>query len=155
MRRRVGHISHFILIFIMIVLGCDTKETTLPQIRYGEETCDRCRMIISEKRFAAAYRTVEDVPRKFDDFGCAILHQIEQDEQVKQFWVYDYKESAWLDTAHAFFVQSTDVLTPMGYGVAAVKTESEAQRLANSTNGQIVEFNQLQHILKREKGDKK
>ena len=133
----------------MIVLGCDTQKTTLPQIRYGAETCNRCRMIISEKRFAAAYRTIENDLRKFDDLGCAVLHRTEQNEQVKQFWVYDYKERDWLDTGQAFFVQSADLLTPMGYGIAAVKTQPEAELLAKNANGQIVKFNQLQHILKR------
>ncbi len=136
-----------VIIMSVITLSCNTKEETLPRIRYGEETCDRCRMIISEKRFAAAYQTGENVMQKFDDLGCAVIYRNEHSERIKHFWVYDYEETAWLDTAQVFFVRSTDLLTPMGYGIVAVKTKIEAQRLAENTNGELVEFNQLQHIL--------
>ena len=152
MKRRKGDSSRFALMVIIIsviVISCNTREETLPHIRYGEETCARCRMIISERRFASAYRTNDNSLRKFDDLGCAVLHRVEQGEQIKQFWAYDYEETAWLDKLQAFFVHSKDLLTPMGYGIVAVKTEKEARRLAENTNGQIVEFDQLQHILQR------
>jgi len=135
------------MVMSVIAISCNSKEDTLPHIRYGQETCDRCRMIISEKRFAAAYQTDENVMRKFDDLGCAVIHRTERGERIKQFWAYDYEETAWLDTAQVFFVRSAELLTPMGYGIVAVKTKIEARRLAEKTKGQIVEFNQLQHIL--------
>jgi len=148
-QRKRGMLRFILTVIIMSVMatGCDTKEQTLPRIRYGEETCHRCRMIISEKRFAAAYQTDENAMRKFDDLGCAVIHRTERGERIKQFWAYDYEETAWLDTAQVFFVRSAELLTPMGYGIVAVKTKIEARRLAEKTKGQIVEFNQLQHIL--------
>ena len=152
MREKKDNNAYLILITIvmsLITINCNTGEDTLPQIRYGEESCDRCRMIISEKRFASAYRTDDGILRKFDDLGCAVLHRAEQNEQVKQFWVYDYGETDWLDKTEAFFVSSRELLTPMGYGIIAVKTKIQAQSLAENNNGQIVEFDQLQHILQR------
>ena len=146
-----GDGSRFVLMVILIsvmAIGCSPREETLPRIRYGEETCDRCRMIISEKRFASAYRTYDNILRKFDDLGCAVLHRAEQDEEIKQFWTYDYEETDWVDRAQAFFVHSKDLLTPMGYGIVAVKTEKKARQLVENTNGRIVEFDQLQYILR-------
>lgn len=151
-RKKKGISAYLIPVIILmsvITINCNTGEETLPQIRYGEESCDRCRMIISEKRFAAAYRADDGTLRKFDDLGCAVLYRVEQNEEVRQFWVYDYGETAWLDKTEAFFVSSRDLLTPMGYGIVAVKTETQAQSLAENNNGQIVEFDQLQHILQR------
>lgn len=151
-RHKKGSSAYLILITIvisLITINCNTGEETFPRIRYGEESCDRCRMIISEKRFASAYRTDDGILRKFDDLGCAVLHRVEQNEQVKQFWVYDYGETDWLDKTEAFFVSSRELLTPMGYGIIAVKTKIQAQSLAENNNGQIVEFDQLQHILQR------
>lgn len=150
MKRREGDCSRFVLMVIIIsvmAIGCNTREETVPRIRYGEETCDRCRMIISERRFASAYRTNDNILRKFDDVGCALLHRVEQSEVIKQFWAYDYEETSWLDKSQVFFVHSKDLLTPMGYGIVAVKTEEHARQLAKKTSGQIVEFDQLQHIL--------
>ena len=148
LRRKTGA-AYVIWIFVLTTLGCQDKAPMTPHIRYGEETCDRCGMIISEQRFASAYRTDENVMRKFDSLGCAVLHQSEENVSAEQFWTYDYYESTWLETTQAFFVESSDLLTPMGYGIVAVKTKHEAETLAQETKGQILEFSQLRRFLEQ------
>ena len=150
MERRKALILRFTLIAFVIGLtatGCGSKDEGLPRIRYGEETCDRCRMIISEKRFAAAYRTEFGELRKFDDLGCAALHQKEQEETITQFWGYDYEETDWLEIRQAFLVHSSELLTPMGYGIAVLPTTEKATALAKKVDGRIVQFDQLYPIL--------
>ena len=139
----------FIVVFIigLITPGCGARDDGPPRIRYGEETCDRCRMIISEKRFAAAYRTGSGALRKFDDLGCATLHREERQEMTTQFWGYDYEETGWLNAKRAFLVHSPELLTPMGYGIAVLPTPEKAAILAEKVNGQIVQFDQLYSIL--------
>jgi len=136
-----------LVIYSITGIGCRSDNDALPSIRYGEDACDRCRMIISEKQFAAAYKIESGDVWKFDDLGCAILHQQEHGETVKQFWVYDYKETAWLDVKQAFFVHSSNLLTPMGYGIAAFTTEANAENLSKKMNDHIVPFDQLMQIL--------
>lgn len=138
------------ILFLMgtIATGCQSRNNSLPRIRYGEESCDRCRMIISEKRFAVAYRTESGDLRKFDDIGCAVLHREEGKETVKQFWGYDYKETTWLDAREAFFVHSPNLTTPMGYGIVALPTKEQAIGLAKKVNGQVLQFDQFQQVLK-------
>lgn len=150
MERRKALILRFTLIAFVIGLtatGCGSQNDGPPRIRYGEETCDRCRMIISEKRFAAAYRTESGELRKFDDLGCAALHQKEREETAAQFWGYDYEESGWLDSKQAFLVHSSELVTPMGYGIAILPTEAQASALAEKVNGQIVEFDNIYSTL--------
>lgn len=150
MERRKALMLRFTLIAFVIGLtatGCGSKDEGLPRIRYGEETCDRCRMIISEKRFAAAYRTESGALRKFDDLGCAALHQKEQEETIAQFWGYDYEETGWLEVKQAFLVHSSELLTPMGYGIAVLPTTEKATALAKKVDGRIVQFDQLYPIL--------
>ena len=145
-------ISGFISIVFMIgllIAGCGSQNNVIPRIRYGEETCDRCRMIISEKRFAAAYRTESGALRKFDDLGCAALHQKEQGEMAAQFWGFDYEETDWLDVKQAFLIHSSELLTPMGYGIAVLPTVDKATALAEKVNGRIVQFDQLYSILQQ------
>lgn len=135
------------LVIGSVMISCGSQDSGLPRIRYGEETCDRCRMIISEKRFAAAYRTDSGALRKFDDLGCAILYPKEQDETVAQLWGYDYEETNWLDVRQAFLVHSSELLTPMGYGIAVLSTAEQATALAAKINGRIVQFDQLYPLL--------
>lgn len=141
--------TSIVLIIGLLIAGCGSQNNGVPRIRYGEETCDRCRMIISEKRFAAAYRTESGALRKFDDLGCAALHRKEQGETVTQFWGYDYEETDWLDVKRAFLVHSSDLLTPMGYGIAVLGTVEKATALAEKVDGQIVQFDQLYSILQQ------
>lgn len=135
------------LVVSFITVGCGSRDDGAPRIRYGEETCDRCRMIISEKRFAAAYRTKTGEWRKFDDLGCAILHLDALKEAATQFWGYDFEESGWLDARQAFLVRSPDLITPMGYGIAVLPTAVKASALVEKVNGQLVTFDQLNSIL--------
>lgn len=131
----------------LILVGCGQRDDGVPRIRYGEETCDRCRMIISEKRFAAAYRTTSGALRKFDDLGCAVLYSEGQSEEVSQFWGYDYEEAGWLNAGQAFLVHSRELVTPMGYGIVVFSTAEKAAALAEKVNGQVVQFDQLNSIL--------
>lgn len=131
----------------LILVGCGQRDDGIPRIRYGEETCDRCRMIISEKRFAAAYRTTSGALRKFDDLGCAVLYSEGQSEEVSQFWGYDYEEAGWLNAGQAFLVHSPELVTPMGYGIAVFSSAEKAAVLAEQVNGQLVQFDQLNSIL--------
>lgn len=147
--RRTPILGFTSIVFVIgfIIAGCGTQDQGPPRIRYGEETCDRCRMIISEKRFAAAYRTESGALRKFDDLGCAALHPKEQAETITQLWGYDYEETDWLDVRQAFLVHSSELLTPMGYGIAVLPTAEKAATLAEKVSGRIVQFDQLYPIL--------
>ena len=147
----ISGFTSIVFVIGLIVAGCGTEANGPPRIRYGEETCDRCRMIISEKRFAAAYRTESGTLRKFDDLGCAVLHPKEQGETIAQFWGYDYEETDWLDVQQAFLVHSSELLTPMGYGIAILSTAEKATALAAKVNGRIVQFDQLYPILQPKK----
>jgi copper chaperone NosL len=147
---KIRKLSAFtILIFSAILAGCRSSDENLPDIRYGEEACVRCRMIINEKRFAAVYRTESGTLKKFDDLGCAVLHLEADKRPVKQFWVHDYEGDAWLDTKAAVFVHSTGISTPMGYGIVTLATHEGAAALAKRVNGQILPFNQLQGVLQQ------
>lgn len=151
-KRRTPILGFPSIVFVigLTIAGCATQEQGPPRIRYGEETCDRCRMIISEKRFAAAYRTESGALRKFDDLGCAALYRKEQEETITQFWGYDYEEADWLEVRQAFLVHSSELLTPMGYGIAVLPTAEKATALAAKLNGRIVQFDQLYRILQPE-----
>lgn len=143
----ISGFTFIVFVVSIITVGCGPLDDGVPRIRYGEETCDRCRMIISEKRFAAAYRTEAGQLRKFDDLGCAILHREAHEEAVTQFWGYDFEETGWLDVRKAFLVRSPDLITPMGYGIAVLPTAVKASALVEKVNGQLVKFDQLNSIL--------
>lgn len=108
--------------------GC--SRTVLPEgmaeIKWDRDTCVRCSMVISDRRFAAQ---VHGGPKKhtfkFDDIGCVVFWLKSQEwgnEAATKIWVADSgggDEVTWLDARQAHYVGGR--VSPMGYNFAAVR----------------------------------
>jgi len=113
-----------------------------PDIRYGEDSCERCLMIINEARFAAAYMTDAGETRRFDDIGGMVAYIDEISEDVAVFWVHDFDTEGWLKAEEAFYVESQQQ-TPMGFGVIAFADQQRADQWATENEGVMLSFADL------------
>ena len=113
-----------------------------PDILYGEDTCDRCLMIINEARYAAAYVTADDQARRFDDIGGMLAYNQEMSEEVAVFWVHDFDTEAWLKAEEAYFVKSKQI-TPMGFGIVAFDGQDRAKAWTVEKDGMVMTFAEL------------
>jgi nitrous oxide reductase accessory protein NosL len=109
-----------------LLTGCKPS-TDLPEgmveIKWDRDTCVRCSMVISDRRFAAQVRGgPKQGSYKFDDIGC-VVHWLEQQEWGKdpavRIWVADSQDQSWLDARKAWYVGAKT--SPMGYNFAAVR----------------------------------
>ena len=99
----------------------------MAEIKWDRDTCVRCSMVISDRRFAAELRGGEkDTTFKFDDIGCAVfwLRDKARDypwmaEAATRFWVADAsgRGDKWLEARKAHY--SGGAMSPMGYNQAA------------------------------------
>lgn len=101
----------------------------MAEIKWDRDTCSRCSMVISDRRFAAEIRGgPKDTVFKFDDLGCLAfwLRDKATDfpwlaEPATRIWVADSASTAeqpsWLDARKAHY--SSGRKSPMGYGYAA------------------------------------
>ncbi len=99
----------------------------MAEIKWDRDTCARCSMVISDRRFAAEMRGGEkDMVFKFDDIGCAVfwLRDRQKDhpwlaDAATRFWVADVAGSGdrWLDARQAHYAGGR--LSPMGYNYGA------------------------------------
>jgi copper chaperone NosL len=110
-----------------------------PDIRYGEDVCDLCGMIISEARFAAGYITAEGETRRFDDIGNMVAYHLEMGEDVAVFWVHDYETAVWLRADEATLAYVADLITPMGSGLVAF-ADPDAAAEAVAGGGEVMDF---------------
>jgi hypothetical protein len=100
----------------------------MAEIKWDRDTCVRCSMVISDRRFAAELRGGEkNIVFKFDDIGCAVfwLRDKAKDypwmaEPATRFWVSEISGSGekWRDARTAKYTGGK--MSPMGYNQAAV-----------------------------------
>ena len=110
-----------------LLAGC-TKNAWpegMAEIKWDRDTCTRCKMVISDRRFAAEVRGgPKDEVFKFDDIGC-VAHWLKAQDwgngAAVRLWVADAgrpgSEVSWLDARKAQYVGGK--ASPMGYNFAA------------------------------------
>jgi len=118
----------FIVLSIFIFFsGCEKKDYTkeAAKMHWDRDMCERCKMAISERKFAVQAVDEKGKVYKFDDIGCLILWQKQErpDIKFKKIWITDAKTGEWIDAKKAKY--TTDAITPMGYGFAAYKSGTE------------------------------
>ncbi len=119
--------SLFRLTAVALLLGllaaCQQEPKTGPvEVKWDRDTCVRCSMALSEKRYAAQVRGgPKRQAYKFDDFGCAMFWLKDKpwaNEPATEIWVMDMRSDTWIDARRAYYVPNK--MTPMAYGFGAV-----------------------------------
>ena len=114
---------------VVLLLACgDVGPTGPPDLKLAVDVCDRCRMIISEPRYATVGRSHEGEVR-FDDLGCAEAYfaSLGHEQVSWRVWVHDFAVGGWVSTEDAWIVEDRRVTTPMGYGLLAFADKGLAQ----------------------------
>jgi copper chaperone NosL len=124
--------------------GCgDESNSGPPDIEYGRDVCAECHMIISEARYAAAYREEGREAYAFDDIVDMVTHgtraRVLADVDA---WVHDFLSEDWIEARTAWYVDA-DITTPMGGGVVAFEAEVDAQAFAEERGGQVLRWQEL------------
>ncbi len=111
----------FSLVLTLFFIGCEKKDYTKEpaKLHWDRDMCERCKMAISERKFAVEAVDEKGKVYKFDDIGCLVLWQkLEHPEiKFKKIWITDAKSGKWIDAEKAEY--TVDSITPMGYGFAA------------------------------------
>jgi nitrous oxide reductase accessory protein NosL len=121
MSRWLRHFAVFLLLGLLA--ACHQEPKTGPvEVKWDRDTCVRCSMALSDKRFAAQVRGgPKHLAFKFDDFGCAVFWLKDKpwaDDPATEFWAMDMRSNQWIDARKASYVPNK--MTPMAYGFGAV-----------------------------------
>jgi copper chaperone NosL len=135
---------------LLLLTGCSRGSTTPtpPEIRYGEDICTHCQMIISDPRFAAAYAYEVDPGRfnsiAFDDIGDMIDYAASHPtDRVAEWYVHDYLSEAWIDATTATYVKHRTIAAPMGSGLAAFAQTADAEAYAQERDGELLTWDKI------------
>ena len=103
------------LLVASVLIGCTNTDEGVDPV-WGKEPCAHCRMIVSDKRFAA--QLVDNGDRRwFDDIGCMVLWIEERKAKPSRTWVRDGQTGRWTDARVARY--SAGARTPMDFGFEA------------------------------------
>ena len=114
-------------VLVAVVLGaCSGDSGSGPkEVKWDRDACDRCRMVLSDRFYAAQVRYLGEGMKRsrvagFDDVGCAVLWLEDKpwkDSPTTEIWVKDHRNGDWIDARSARYV--TGKVTPMEYGLGA------------------------------------
>lgn len=117
---RLRFVAIIVTISFTAIVACSPAKTTGPaEIHWDRQTCQRCQMVISERRHAVQVRKVgARRAHAFDDLGCALHWLDEQSLSTAatevEVWVRESDSAPWIDARTRKF--ESGLATPMAYG---------------------------------------
>lgn len=129
---------------LLALVGCHSGPPRPVDID-ASDMCSRCRMAISQKRYAAELFDRDGNIFKFDDIGCLLHYAAQRHLELKDHTVFviDYGTGRWLTAAQAVYVRSEAIPSPMSGGLAAFADRSRADEFASSVQGRVLVFEEL------------
>ena len=122
-----GRVSRVACLVSLVVIACGPHKPA--PILYGTDSCDYCRMQISDARFGGELVTKKGRAIKFDSIECLLSYykQASAASDVESVWVADVRHPGVLiDATRARFVDLGPGRAPMGRGWAAIADERDA-----------------------------
>jgi len=107
-----------------LLSGCGDPGTGPVDVHWDRDSCERCRMILSDRKHAAQVRYDDAGKRSrvrmFDDIGCAMIWLEDKpwrDTPSTEVWTVDHHNGEWIDARSAYYIKGQ--LTPMEYQIGA------------------------------------
>lgn len=103
--------------FLLLALAgaCDRGALKPAELDNQHESCASCRMIVSDRRFAAQLLARSEEPKFFDDIGC--LGRFLKEGGARRdavAYVADHRTRAWVPARTACYTCVPGLETPMG-----------------------------------------
>jgi copper chaperone NosL len=98
-------------------------------IAYDQDSCDYCRMQISDPRYGGELITRTGKAHKFDSIEClaSFYAGLEDSATIRSLWVSDYRQPGTLIAAReALYIHHAGPGSPMGRGLLAMQAGSGA-----------------------------
>lgn len=133
---------------VSVINACSSSELSgPPTIKLGRHECKECGMLVNEDRCSSAL-LVDDRGRRdywhFDDIGCMLdaERKHKDDVRVLERFVRDHASREWITVEQATFVMAhpKKLHTPMGTGIVAFSTRSDAEATQREHAGEVHDF---------------
>lgn len=108
----------------------------------GTDSCEYCRMTVSDVRFGAEVVARTGRVHTFDSIECAAawILSAPQASANRGIWVADYGSGSLIPADSALFVEGGTLRSPMGRGIVAFPASVGAETLAARYGGRILRW---------------
>lgn len=138
------------ILAMSLLIGCDSRATG-PVAIAPDDACAFCRMLISDRRFAAEMLDSDGTVYKFDDIACMLRFAQAHGKNAPSahFYVSNFAHSGeWLDVSRAYFVKlQFSSSSPMASGLIAFGSTSDAAQATGRGSARLLRFGDLQAYI--------
>lgn len=120
-------------------------------IKLNYDSCDYCRMTISDGKFGAESVTVKGRVYKFDDLVCMTDFAGEQTSaEIRHFYINDYvQDNILIDATNAWYIRHSQLKSPMAGNTAAFADRKTAERYASELNTEVMSWDEIKNENKK------
>ncbi|CAM3916412.1 nitrous oxide reductase accessory protein NosL [Flavobacterium cucumis] len=133
-----------VLLFLsFLMISCGSNE---PQpIKLNVDSCEFCKMTISNGKFGAELLTKKGRYYKFDDLSCMLLYAKENTNvQVQSFFVNDYaKDNTLIPAEQSFYLRGGALNSPMRGNFAAFASDKEQDNFQKQLDAKTLTWQQV------------
>lgn len=125
-----------ILMLLTTLYSCTSYEPK--PIKLNVDSCDFCKMTISNSKFAAELITVKGRVYKFDDVSCMIKYaKANTNVDYKVLYVNDYLiENKFIEVEKGFYLKGGTISAPMGGNLVVFSSNEEAAQYQSKLKAQ-------------------
>lgn len=123
-------------------------------IEYGNDTCNYCRMLISDQRYGAELVTKKGKMYKYDSVECLAAEYLKETiphAEIHSMWVADFNTPGKLINAReAIYFRSPQLHSPMGLNITALANRQMAENVKNMFPGEFLSWEEVLKIVDQE-----
>lgn len=130
------------LVLVVLLLSCQKEPE---KIDYGNDSCQYCRMLITETRFGGELITSKGKIYKYDSIECLAFDQRKYNvEDIHSMWVIDYTPPhKLLNTKSSLFLLSENLKSPMGLNLSAYGEGYELDVIKDNFGGEEIQWDEV------------
>lgn len=140
-------LSYLALIIFMISACSGGPEP----IRFGHDSCDRCKMVIMDPKFGAEIVTAKGKVYKLDDVNCMVGYirglKLESND-IGHLLIVDYgNPESLIHVEDAFFIHSDKIRSPMASEIAAFSDKAMMEKYHADWGGDVLDWEGVKKLF--------
>ncbi len=151
-KRVVGFKSIESIAILSAVFFLNACQSGPQPIEYGKDSCDNCKMLITDSRYGSQLVTDKGKVFKFDAVECLGEYIIDNNmtDNVSLYVTDFFYPETFIDARDAFYLHNDDFRSPMGLNVLATNDKDTLQSFFDEHTGLKLDWSGVLEMIKAE-----